>query len=72
MMIHFIIADTLRDQRKKGFVARISADKLFDNGIDSADYFYSGIEVNKLRVFPDENNNGYSTLLAMGTTKKRI
>lgn len=24
---------------KKGFVARISADKLFDNGIDSADYF---------------------------------
>lgn len=23
-----------------------------------------------MRVFPDENNNGYSTLLAMGTTKK--
>lgn len=53
-----------------GYVARISANNLFDSGADSAEYFKLGYIVDKLRVFPDNNNSGKTTLIAMGTTKK--
>ena len=56
---------------RKGFVARIPADSLFADGIDEADYFCIGHNVEKIRVFPDNNNQGNTTLVVMGTQKEQ-
>lgn len=55
---------------RKGFVARVSISDLFNEGIDIANYFCIGYNVQKIRAFPDNNNNSKTTLIAMGTIEE--